>query len=88
MLFIRNCVLIEVDNKKYCFFIVPLSKHASFFLLCRSLPPEIGELTEMRDLTLANNLLRALPYELGKCFQLTVSHRNYKLHKIFSQISD
>ena len=55
-------------------FIVPLSQHASFSLLCRSLPPEIGELTEMRDLTLANNLLRALPYELGKCFQLTVSN--------------
>ena len=47
---------------------------AFVFVPFRSLPPELGDLTEMRELTLANNLLRTLPFELGKCFQLTVSY--------------
>ncbi len=39
----------------------------------RSLPAEIGELSNLRELMLNNNYLRALPYELGKLFQLQVS---------------
>jgi hypothetical protein len=37
------------------------------------LPAEIGELSNLRELMLNNNYLRALPYELGKLFQLQVS---------------
>ena len=36
----------------------------------RSLPAEIGDLCNLRELMLNNNYLRALPYELGKLFQL------------------
>ena len=39
----------------------------------RLIPPEIGDLVELRELMLNNNLLRALPTEIGKLFQLLVS---------------
>ena len=38
----------------------------------RSVPAEIGDLTELRELMLNNNLLRTLPPEIGKLFQLLV----------------
>ena len=39
----------------------------------RLIPSEIGDLVELRELMLNNNLLRALPTEIGKLFQLLVS---------------
>ena len=48
---------------------------------CRSLPPEIGDLVQLRELMLAHNYLRSLPFELGKLFQLMVS-----FHKPFNNV--
>ena len=36
----------------------------------RSLPIEIGELTQLREFSLNYNQLRQLPYELGKLFNI------------------
>ena len=40
------------------------------FLRSRSLPIEIGELTQLREFSLNHNQLRQLPYELGKLFNI------------------
>ena len=40
------------------------------FLCSRSLPIEIGELTQLREFSLNHNQLRQLPYELGKLFNI------------------
>ena len=40
------------------------------FLHSRSLPIEIGELTQLREFSLNHNQLRQLPYELGKLFNI------------------
>ena len=42
----------------------------SFFFRSRSLPIEIGELTQLREFSLNHNQLRQLPYELGKLFNI------------------
>ena len=36
----------------------------------RFLPPEIGDLIQLREFSVANNYIRTLPYELGRLFQL------------------
>ena len=41
-----------------------------FYLFFRYLPSEIGDLTQLRELMLNNNLLRNLPFEMGRCFQI------------------
>ena len=40
------------------------------FFHIRILPPEIGDLIQLREFTVANNSLRSLPYEMGRLFQL------------------
>ena len=45
----------------------------TIFSTNRLIPPEIGDLVELRELLLNNNLLRAIPTEIGKLFQLLVS---------------
>ena len=41
-----------------------------FFCIFRFLPPEIGDLIQLREFSVANNYIRTLPYELGRLFQL------------------
>ena len=47
--------------------------------MVRSVPAEIGDLSELRELMLNNNLLRTIPPEIGKLFQLLV---RYCFHSI------
>ncbi len=48
-------------------------------ILLRSLPSELGDLVNLRELMLNNNYLRSLPYELGKLFQLQVGRGSHDL---------
>ena len=43
---------------------------SNFFCIFRFLPPEIGDLIQLREFSVANNYIRTLPYELGRLFQL------------------
>ena len=56
------------------------------YLISRSLPPELGDLIGLRELALSNNLLRSLPYELGKLFQLLVSQDTSRLNGIIRRL--
>ena len=58
--------------------VVTFSNTVTILYFNRLIPPEIGDLVELRELMLNNNLLRALPTEIGKLFQLLVSLANTK----------
>ena len=68
LLLLRRDIL---DLTMKCLFEKELSY--SQLTYCRSLPPEIGDLIQLRELMLGHNYLRSLPFELGKLFQLLVS---------------
>ena len=55
----------KIIRKYFC-----LPNLINFILFFRYLPTQIGDLVQLRELMLNNNLLRNLPFELGRCFQL------------------
>ena len=59
---------------KIALLLVLIVNHIFLFKI-RSIPPEIGDLVELRELMLNNNLLRSIPTEVGKLFQLLVSEK-------------
>ena len=65
-------------DKRIALMLVLIVDHVFLFKI-RSIPPEIGDLVELRELMLNNNLLRSIPTEVGKLFQLLVSANNTPL---------
>ena len=73
----RQCTITEISvellirSVKNSKFSCQIDYFLKWFLCTfRFLPPEIGDLIQLREFSVANNYIRTLPYELGRLFQL------------------